>query len=64
MLAADQKELVELAANAGINARGLTVRELRIKFEQLREGALYADQHDLRLDEALKRAEKQLTEPR
>lgn len=55
------ENLIRLAAACGIAARGMTLSELRREFTAI-QSADYADQHDVRLEEALVLARKHLSD--
>jgi hypothetical protein len=54
--------IVALAGNCGIDARGMTVKEVREAYVKQRGDDKFADQHDARLTEALDNADKVLNE--
>lgn len=45
--------LIDLACNAGIDCRKMTIGELHTKYDETMKNLDFADQHDMRLGSAL-----------
>lgn len=50
------RQLLQLAANCGIDARAMTIQQLKEAYQASIAGRKFLDQHDMRLQEALERA--------